>query len=228
MLKKSTSAKLLLARPLQHPINCFHGDGQKVTYRPTVNQQPRELIYLFRRRRNTAWLYNNNRWILTSNTQTDRHNRIQDRAIIVVRFPSVSIQPDDFDRMSSKLDAIQSKTSGRPQLSRTQTQKNQTGLSWCGDVVTSWPRIKKYACLSLKIRLSLSGWYHYLNIISSILGFESNFIRVPNNDNVTRGKQEMFRSTETKLQELQQNVRDLYFKRYPEFFSCNNQFPLKI
>ena len=41
----------------------------RVMYKPTVNLDPRELAYIIRKSRNTAWLYDNNRTILVSDGQ---------------------------------------------------------------------------------------------------------------------------------------------------------------
>ena len=64
-----TPAKLLLGKNLRNPVVGFYEVGEKVMYKPTSNHEPKELTYIIRKGRNTAWLHDNNRTILASDGQ---------------------------------------------------------------------------------------------------------------------------------------------------------------
>ena len=64
-----TPAKFLLRKNLRNPVVGFYEVGEKVMYKPTLNHEPKELIFIIRKGRNTAWLHDNNRTILASDGQ---------------------------------------------------------------------------------------------------------------------------------------------------------------
>ena len=65
----NTPAKLLLGINLRNPVVGFFEVGEKVLHKPTSNHEPKELTYIIRKGRNTAWLHGNNRIILVSDGQ---------------------------------------------------------------------------------------------------------------------------------------------------------------
>ena len=51
---------------MRNPVVGFFEVGEKVLYKRTSNNEPTELTYVIRKRRNTAWLHENNRTFLAS------------------------------------------------------------------------------------------------------------------------------------------------------------------
>ena len=132
-----TPAKLLLGRNLRNPVVGFYEVGEKVLYKPTSNHEPKELTYIIRKGRNTAWLHDNNRTILASDgqiaslTSSDAkkvelqpnfgHDAIQD---------PVTPKTSNADHLSPVLtDEHTAVTNDRPKRLRTQTQKYQAGFA---------------------------------------------------------------------------------------------------
>ena len=54
---------------MRNPVVGFFEVGEKVLYKPTSNHEPKELTYIIRKGRNTAWLHDNNQTILASDGQ---------------------------------------------------------------------------------------------------------------------------------------------------------------
>ena len=132
-----TPAKLLLGKYLRNPVVGFYEVGEKVMYKPTSNHEPKELTYIIRKRRNTAWLHDNNRTILASDGQIAPlpsssvvkvepqpnigHDAIQD---------SVTPKTGNTDNVSPVLtEEHTAVTNERTKRLRTQTQKYQAGFT---------------------------------------------------------------------------------------------------
>ena len=135
----STPAKLLLGRSLRNPILGFYDVGEKVIYKPTVNHEPRELTYIIRKGRNTAWLHDNNRPILASDGQIAPLPRTTDvktepspnNGSDVIEISPTPTGPDSDCRnpVSSVERTVPTETTDRPRRTRIQTQKYQAGFS---------------------------------------------------------------------------------------------------
>ena len=106
-------------------------------YKPTSNHEPKELTYIIRKGRNTAWLHDNNRTILASDGQIAPlptssvvkaepqpnigHDVIQDPVT-----PKTSIVDNLSPVLTEEHTAV---TNDRPKRLRTQTQKYQAGFA---------------------------------------------------------------------------------------------------
>ena len=132
-----TPAKLLLGKNLRNPVVGFYEVGEKMMYKPTSNHEPKDLTYIIREGRNTAWLHDNNRTILASDGQIAPlpssslvkaepqpnigHDVIQD---------PVTLKTSNADNLSPVLtEEHTAVTNDRPKRLRTQTQKYQAGFA---------------------------------------------------------------------------------------------------
>ena len=132
-----TPAKLLLGKNLRNPVVAFYEVGENVMYKSTSNHEPKELTYIIRKGRNTAWLHDNNRTILASDGQIASlptssvvkaepqlnidHDAIQD---------PVTPKTSNADNLSPVLtEEHTAVTNDRPKRLRTQTQKYQAGFA---------------------------------------------------------------------------------------------------
>ena len=132
-----TPAKLLLGNNLRNPVVGFFEVGEKVMFKLTSNHEPKELTYLIRKGRNTAWLHDNNRTFLASDGQIATlpssievkaepqpnigHDAIQDPVT-----PKTSNTDGSSPVITEEHTAI---TNDTPKLLRTQTQKYQAGFA---------------------------------------------------------------------------------------------------
>ena len=135
--RSDTPAKLLHGKNLRIPFVGFYEVGEKVMCKPTSNHEPKELTYIIRKGRNTAWLHDNNRTILASDGQITP----LPSSSVVKAEPQPNIGHDDIQ------DPVTPKTSNadnlspvlteeptavpndRPKRLRTQTQKYQAGFA---------------------------------------------------------------------------------------------------
>ena len=122
---------------MRNPIVGFYEVGEKVLYKSTSNHEPKELTYIIRKGRNTAWLHDNNRTIVASDGQ-------------IAPLPSssvVKVEPQPNIGHDATEDPVTPKTSNadnlspvlteeyttisndRPKRLRTQTQKYQAGFA---------------------------------------------------------------------------------------------------
>ena len=69
-----TPAKLTLGKNLRNPVVGFYEVGEKVMYKSTSNHEPKELPYIIRKGRNTAWLHDSNRTILVVTDKSHHHH----------------------------------------------------------------------------------------------------------------------------------------------------------
>ena len=109
----------------------------EVMYKPTSNHEPKELTFITRKGRNTAWFHDNNRTILASDGQIEPlpssnvvkvepqpnigHDAIQD---------PVTPKTSNADILSPVLtEEHTAVTNDRPKRLRTQTQKYQAGFA---------------------------------------------------------------------------------------------------
>ena len=132
-----TPAKLLLGKNLRNPVVGFYEVGEKVMYKPTSNHEPKELTYIIRKGRNTAWLHDNNRTILASDEQiaplpSSSVVKAEPQPNIghdVIRDP-VTPKTSNADNLSPVLTEERTTvTNDRPKRIRTQTQKYQAGFA---------------------------------------------------------------------------------------------------
>ena len=131
-----TNAELLLGKNLRNPVVGFYEVNEKVMYKPTSNHEPKELTYIIRKGRNTAWLHNN-RTILASDGQIAP---LPSSSIVKVE-PQPNIGQDaiqdpvtpktsNADNLSPVLtEEHTTVTNDRPKRLRTQTQKYQAGFA---------------------------------------------------------------------------------------------------
>ena len=137
MLEETLLPNYYLEKNLRNPVVGFYVVGEKAMYKPTSNHEPKELTYIIRKGRNTAWLHDNNRTILASDGQIAPlpssnvvkvehqpnfgHDTIQD---------PVTPKTGNANNLSPVLtEEHTAVTNDRPKRLRTQTQKYQAGFA---------------------------------------------------------------------------------------------------
>ena len=122
---------------MRNPVVGFYEVGEKVLYKPTSNHEQKELFYIIRKGRNTAWLHVNNRTILASDGQiapppsssvvkVEPQANIGHDAIEDPVTPKTSNVDNLIPVLTEEHTAI---TNDRLKRLRTQTQKYQAGFA---------------------------------------------------------------------------------------------------
>ena len=145
----NTPAKLLLGRNLRNPILGLYDVGQKIMYKPPINNEPKEFTYMMRKGWKTALLRDNNWTILASDGKiasilTTTEIKIElspNNGNVVAEVPLFPfLNPSDkLDTVPPELNLTHRKATARPQWKWTKTLRYKAGFSWWTDVVTSLP-----------------------------------------------------------------------------------------